>query len=205
MGLQLRENHFRMKNNLFFMFIPLEKVTVTFWGAVTISAFIVYFSVLACAEEPRPITEKQLAEITQSLKNVLDENRELADLTTDQEDQSRLREENERLKNVIQDFKVRLDDVISRPPAAVQVSGEDYSQMKLSEKAGLAASKTSELKQDTADIYFQMAEEAFTAGLYKEALEHYRKCLALNPDSDLTSRIQGRIQSAQTMLAEDSY
>lgn len=192
-----------MKKNFFLMLMPLEKVT--FWVTVTISAFIVCFSALACAEEPRPITEKQLAEITQSLKNVLEENHKLADSQGNEEDQSQLREENDRLKNIIQEFKDRLDALIDQQPAAAQTSGEDYSQMKLSEKAGLAASKTSELKQDTADIYFQMAQEAFTAGLYKEALEHYQKCLTLNPDSDLTSRTRQRIQSTQAMLAEDSY
>lgn len=170
-----------------------------------ITAFILFFSALACAQEPRSITEKQLAEVTQSLKNILEENRKLAEDKGDQEDSLQLREENERLKNVIQDFKVRLDDVISRPPVAVQISDEDYSQMKISEKADLAVSKTSALKANTVDIYFQMAEEAFTAGLYKEALEYYQKCLALNPDSDLTSRIQRQIQSAQAMPAEDSY
>ena len=170
-----------------------------------ITAFILFFSALACAQESRSITEKQLAEITQSLKNVLEENHKMAESQGDQDDPSQLREENERLKNVLKEFKAQLDEIIRRSPVAEQASSEDYSQMKISEKADLAASKTSELKENTADIYFQMAQEALAAGQYKEALEHYQKCLALNPPSDLTTRVQRQIQSVKAMLAEDSY
>lgn len=182
------------------------------------------------AQSPGAITEKQVVDLTRTLRNVLEDNRKLAqqneeaasrikdiqaqleaaqsqsgnsseDMEKLKSQQERLRQENKRLQEVIERFKSELVQTLSDQRDFSNPDDPDYEGLGVSEKSELVAQKSEDVRQGTLNIYFNLGEEAFNSARYSQAIQYYQKYLDMDPDSDRSQTVRLRLKEAQKKLS----